>query len=414
MNPIRQKARINEIFYPLYTTQKRYILLTGGRGSLKSSTVHDFIIRLTFESGHGVLFTRYTMKSAEKSIIPDFKLVAERLNCLHHFKITKSLITNIHTGSFILFSGIKTNSGDQTANLKSISGITTFVVEEGEDFLEESKFDTIDESVRTKAKQNRVIWIQNPSTREHFIYKKWIEGNSKKIKVHGYDVTISNNPDVEHIHSTYHVALEYLNETWVENANKLKIKNSKKYYHKYIGGWLEKSEGVVYENWSEGDFNVSLPYCYGLDFGYFPDPLAMVKLAVDKKNQKLYIKQEIYRLELSTEDLIKVIKSRIGKRKDLIVCDTNENRTLKTMRKAGLNVVKAHKGKNSVIEGIRKIQDYEIIVEVGSNDIKKELNHYAWNDKKASIPIGEYNHSLDAMRYAFERLNRGRKGISAG
>ena len=195
-------VKINSAFKKLYTTKKRYILLTGGRGSLKTSTVHDFIIRLTYEKGHGVLFTRYTMASAEMSIIPEFKLVLDRLNLTSQFKITRNKAVNKKTGSFIFFSGVKTTSGNQTANLKSISGITTLVIEEGEDFDDRDSFTIIDDSIRTKGKQNRVIWIQNPSTKDHFIYEDWIKPFSRTIDVRGYKVSVSDHPMVEHIHTT--------------------------------------------------------------------------------------------------------------------------------------------------------------------------------------------------------------------
>ena len=153
-------VKINSVFKPLYTSKKRYFLITGGRGSLKSSTVHDFIARLTYEAGHGILFTRYTMASAEKSIIPEFKVALERLDAVDDFYITKNKVTNRQSGSFILFSGIKTSSGDQTANLKSISGITTWVIEEGEDFTDEKAFDQIDDSIRSTLRPNRILWVQ--------------------------------------------------------------------------------------------------------------------------------------------------------------------------------------------------------------------------------------------------------------
>jgi len=121
---------INKAYKPLYLSNKRYFFVTGGRGSLKSTSVHDFISRLTFEQGHGILFTRFTMTSAEKSIIPEFLIVAERNGTLSSFDITATRITNKHTGSFIMFSGIKTSSGNQTANLKSIAGITTWVIDD--------------------------------------------------------------------------------------------------------------------------------------------------------------------------------------------------------------------------------------------------------------------------------------------
>jgi len=72
--------QISEAYKPLYTSTKRYFLITGGRGSLKSTSIHDFISRLTYEKGHGILFLRYTMTSAEKSIIPEFKEAIQRNN----------------------------------------------------------------------------------------------------------------------------------------------------------------------------------------------------------------------------------------------------------------------------------------------------------------------------------------------
>ena len=97
-------GKINELFKPLYESKNRYFLLTGGRGSLKSSTIHDFVCRLTYEQGEGILFTRYTMTSAEKSIIPEFQITLNRLGVSNDFEITKTKIVNKRTNSFILFS----------------------------------------------------------------------------------------------------------------------------------------------------------------------------------------------------------------------------------------------------------------------------------------------------------------------
>ena len=300
----------NEQFKSLYTSSKRYFLITGGRASLKSTSVHDFIARLTFETGHGILFTRYTMTSAHKSIIPEFETILNRLGIRHLFYITKSKIINLQTGSFILFSGIKTSSGDQTGNLKSLSGITTLVIEEGEDFNSERAFDIIDDSIRSSDRQNRVIWIQNPTTKEHFIYKRWIDPCNKEIEIRGHRVTVSNMDEVEHIHVTYHLAerLGYLSEGWINKANRVKVDNPKFYHHNYIGGWLSKAEGVVYDDWVRGDWDKSLSWCYGLDFGFHPDETAMIKVAVNHKTKELYLEEVLYQKELSTDGMILAIK----------------------------------------------------------------------------------------------------------
>lgn len=405
------QAKIHKVFKPLYTTNKRYILITGGRGSLKSTTVHDFIARLTYEKGHGILFTRYTMVSAHKSIIPEFKTTLDRLGIAEDFNITATQVINKLTGSFIYFSGVKTSSGDQTANLKSISGITCWVNEEGEDFKSEKTFDDIDNSIRAVGIQNRVIWIQNPTTKEHFIYQKFIKNTNKKINLHGYDVTVSTHHEVEHIHTTYRIAEEfgYLNDSWLskarayrQRAEAAEDKHLTHYYYIYIGGWLEKAEGCIFPYWKEGKFDDTLPYCFHLDWGYSPDPLAIGKIAVDQRKKIIYVKEYLYETEVN--DVAEAFEKVGINRKDLIICDTNEPRTKVILSKKGYNIQPTIK--NRIVDDVRAINQYEIIVDPDSVNYKSELNNYIWNDKKASIPIGDYNHLLDGMRYGFNRLTR--------
>lgn len=393
---------INKVYKPLYTTDKRYILVTGGRGSLKSTTVHDFICRLTYQMGQGILFTRYTMTSATKSIIPEFIETLKRNGSENNFHVTKDKITNLTTGSFIIFSGIKTSSGNQTANLKSLANITTWVIEEGEDFDDEKAFDTIDDSIRSNAMQNRVIWIQNPSTKEHFIYKRWIENSSKQIDVEGWKVTVSNHKDVEHIHTTYKIAEHFLSKSFLNKANDAKNNNPKWYYHNYIGGWLEKPEGVIFENWIEGDFDESLPYVWGMDFGYTNDPTTLVKVAKDKNN--IYVKEYCYSTGLSTSDISKLLTNTVRENDD-IIADNAEPRLIAELQADRHRVFPCIKGKDSVLNGIAQMQDYTIVVDKSSNNIKKELNNYRWHDK-INKPVDDYNHSIDAIRYAFDELTR--------
>lgn len=401
-------------------------MVTGGRGSLKSTHVQDFIIRLTYERGHGILFTRYTMASAELSIIPEFKTILQRLGVEHHFTVTRGKAINKKTGSFIYFSGIKTQQGNQTGRLKSMSGITTWVIEEGEDFNDEKTFETIDDSIRTPIHQNRIIWIQNPTTREHFIYKKFIKPKNKQIDVHGYDVTVSDMDHVEHIHVTYHIALKYLHQSIqdkikqeirnekkaiaAEPGNEYKIKHSSRHYYNWIGGWLERAEGAIYDNWKEGPFDDSLPFCYGLDFG-FTHPTALIKTAIDDAAKRVFWQQEIHAPGLSTESLMARIKKSVTNKESLIVCDHNEERTRRMIKKEGYNIKKALKGPGSVVAGIRALQEYEIIVTPESHELKTDLSNYVWADKVGEIPMKEWDDGPDAGRYAFSYLKKGpRKG----
>ena len=149
-------------YAPLYENTDKFItIVTGGRGSGKSYNISTFLERLSFESGHKILFSRYTMVSASMSIIPEFQEKAELDLAPEYFDVTKVDITNTYSGSVIMFRGIRTSSGVQTAKLKSIQGLTTFVCDEAEEWTSEEDFEKIMLSIRQKGIQNRIIIIMN-------------------------------------------------------------------------------------------------------------------------------------------------------------------------------------------------------------------------------------------------------------
>ena len=253
----------------------RYFVVTGGRGSGKSYSVNSLLVALTYERGHVILFTRYTMASAHISIIPEFLEKLEELDKVEDFHITKDEITNLQTGSKIIFKGLKTSSGDQTANLKSLQGVTTWVLDEAEELVHEDTFDKIDLSIRAKNKDNRVILILNPTTKEHFIYNRFFEGRG----VEGGSNT--SKGDVTYIHTTYKDNKENLPDSFLDSIYDMKLKNIDKYEHQVLGGWLEKMSGTVYSNWEKGNYIELNKTCYGQDFGWSEDLTTLVKVSVD-------------------------------------------------------------------------------------------------------------------------------------
>ena len=210
----------------------RYFVVTGGRGSGKSFEVGRFISLLSFEVGHKILFTRQTMTSAHLSIIPEFQEKIDLLNLNNSFDIQKSEILNKDSGSRIIFKGIKTSSGDQTANLKSLQGVTTWIVDEAEELIDESTFDKINFSIRKKGKQNRVILILNPSTKEHWIYKKFFEQEGVPENYNG----IKKN--VTYINTSYLDNIDNLDESFLYDIEQVKKNNPEKYNHVILGSWL--------------------------------------------------------------------------------------------------------------------------------------------------------------------------------
>mgnify|MGYP000560002375 CR=1 FL=1 len=188
------------------------------------------LVLLTYEANHTILFTRYTLTSAYVSIIPEFIEKIELLDKFDDFHITKDEIINIRSGSKIVFKGIKTSSGDQTANLKSITGVTTWVLDEAEELTDEETFDKIDLTIRETKNQNRIILILNPTTKEHWIYKRFFEAKGVEGGFNGV------KDDTCYIHSTYLDNKENLSESYLKQIENSKINKPKKYKHNILGG----------------------------------------------------------------------------------------------------------------------------------------------------------------------------------
>jgi phage terminase large subunit len=386
--------------YNLLGSDSRYFVITGGRGSGKSYSLNSFLLLLTYEVGHVILFTRYTLTSAHVSIIPEFLDKIETANLNNDFYITKDEIVNLKTGSKILFKGIKTSSGTQTANLKSLAGVTTWVLDEAEELNDEDTFDKIDFSIRAKNIQNRVILVLNPATKEHFIYKKFFE--SKGVEA-GSNLI---NKDTTYIHTSYLDNYNHLSESFLNRIEDMKKNNPEKYKHQILGGWLDKAEGVVFTNWEFGEFNPNnLQTSYGQDFGFTIDPTTLVEVAIDRGKKIIYVKEHLYKNKLTTSEIADINKN-IAKH-SLIVADSAEPRLIEEIRRLGCNIVATQKGAGSINAGVELMKDYKIIVDNNSNNIAKEFNNYVYVDKGSKLYIDDYNHIIDAIRYnVFFHLGR--------
>lgn len=376
--------------YNLLGSDSRYFVITGGRGSGKSYSLNSFLLLLTYEVGHVILFTRYTLTSAHISIIPEFIDKIETADLSADFYVTKDEIINLKTGSKILFKGIKTSSGTQTANLKSLASVTTWVLDEAEELTDEDVFDKIDFSIRAKGIQNRVILVMNPATKEHFIYKRFFEQK-------GVDGGVNKiMGDTTYIHTTYLDNKENLSQSFLTQIERMKAGNESKYNHIILGGWLDKAEGVVFSNWKFGAFNPDqLQTSCGMDFGFSVDPDTLTEVAIDKAKKRIYLKEHIYSNGLQTNVLASIILNRVGNM--LIIADSAEPRLIADLQSKGVNIQAVKKG--TIESGIMMMLDYELIVEPNSHNIAKELNNYAYADKGSNLYIDNFNHAIDGIRY---------------
>ena len=389
-------------YKPLFMGGTRYYIVTGGRGSGKSYAASLMASYLLLGMDEVVLFTRYTLTSAHISIIPEFVDKANLINIAGKLVINKQDIINPQTRSRIMFRGIKTASGDQTANLKSLQGVNTWLLDEAEELTDENTFDKIDLSIRDKSKTNRVILLMNPTTKEHWVYQRFFEQAGVPEGFNGIA------GDVTYIHTTYLDNLRNLNESFTQQVEQIRAGNPEKYKHIILGGWLQRHEGVVFTNWEQGSFMDCGNVAFGQDYGFSIDPTTLVKVSVDHKQKLIYAQCLVYSAGLSTDQIWQANKQHAGKA--VIIADGSEDRLVNELRQRGLNIRAADKGSGSVKLGIKTLQDYKLIVD--GSELVKELNNYRWADKGAEVPVDSWNHAIDALRYAAMWLISQSKGGS--
>jgi len=340
--------------------------------------------------GIRILFTRFTMVSAHLSIIPEFLEKIGLLGFEEMFSVNKAEVLNKSNHSDILFRGIRTSAGNQTASLKSLQGISTWVLDEAEELIDEDIFDTIDLSIREKDIQNRIILILNPVTKEHWIYTRFFQEKGVEAGFNGF------KGNVCYIHSTYLDNKENLSTSFLERIKTLKHTNIKKFTHKILGGWLDKAEGVVFDNWSIGEFNPNnLQTSCGMDFGFSVDPDSLTEVAIDKKHKKIYLHEHIYKNGLKSQELAQIILDKVANK--LIIADSAEPRLIADLKHLGVNIKPVKKG--TIESGITRMQDYHLVVSPESTNIAKELNNYIYSDKGSKLYVDNYNHAIDGVRY---------------
>jgi len=219
------KISLNKIYAPLVASDNRYSIVTGGRGSGKSFAITTLLCLMMLEKNRTILFLRQTLTSAHISIIPEFTEKLDMLGISDQFHITKTEIVHKTTGSIILFRGIQTGSKSNTANLKSINGVSVMVVDEAEELTDEETFDRIDLSVRQQGIVNKVILVMNPSRVDHWVFKRFFKDGKLD--------------DVTYIHTTFQDNLKNLDEGFISQLKRLKETNIKKYNHLVLGEWSD-------------------------------------------------------------------------------------------------------------------------------------------------------------------------------
>lgn len=390
----------------------RYRVCKGSRASKKSKTTAlwyaSWLNKKGYEKANLIVF-RKTYRTIKDSCFTDLKWALDRLGLIDDWNITLSPLemTRKSTGQKILFRGL-----DDPLKVTSITVDKGFLcwawLEEAYEVTKEADFDILDESIRGECpaplfKQWTITF--NPWNERHWLKKRFFD-----------------NPDAE----TLAITTNYMCNEWLDAADirvfeDMKKRNPRRYAVAGLGGW-GIVDGLIYENWREESFNHTsekfqkehpeLISAFGLDFGYTNDPSTLFCGLLDLKAKQLFVFDELYEKGLSNKRIAARI-TEMGYSKERITADSAEPKSIDELKGMGLRVHGAAKGKDSIQNGIQWIQDLEIIIHPRCVNFLTEISNYTWDaDKfgvKLNTPIDDFNHLMDAMRYALEQYIRNNK-----
>lgn len=414
LNPPFKKKRQRIVFHEkvksIITTDKKFTLWTGGRGGGKSFEGSILVLLFSYEKGYNSIIFRYTMSSAEDSIIPEVMEKLEILGIADDFYSVGNKIYNKISGAHLAFKGIKTGSNRQTANLKGISQYRFVLIEEGEEFDDYEAFNKLSKSIRKAEKkgqtQIKIVIIMNPALRSHWVYQKWIKKSKKIIEILGFPVEISTDPKINHIHSTFLDVPSGLSKDWIKEAKLTLKEDPDSFGRDYVGQWSYVKDGVIFPNWgvySKVPNKAGLRRCLGVDFGT-ASQTAVVLVTLDDEEKTAYYELLLYQKDLSFEQKRDIISGIFRKYQfPPGSFDTNyPDLTRAIINKTSADIKNAYK-KNMVEGGIAKMISYKMLIHEGdySEDLKLELSLYRRENGKIKK---ENDHAIDAARYGFVRL----------
>lgn len=392
MSEEKKGLTINPIFKPLFVDEidpkaPRYFQLYGGRGSGKSFVAAIAAVQLTFSKfQHKILYLRQTMATSDDSVVADVKAAISILGVGSSFSESRGTITNKTTGATISFKGIR-SSGSATAKLKSLSGITTLIIEEAEEVESFEEFSKVDESIRIMGKPLKIILVYNPtSALKSWIHKEWFVDGKPREDRH----------DTVYMHSTYLDNVDNLNPSVVKRYEDLQETNPIYYKNTIMAEWTLETAGRLYAGWGQWE-TLEEPgdTWYGLDFGYGgKDRTSMIKIVwID---DVYYVEQMFSEAKLSIRRTLSKMRECKVPFNARIYADSAMPLLIDEIRRGGYSSVrKATKG--NVEAGIKKIQDKDIVM-IG--DTSSHLYHAYMTfarDKNGKLP--HEPDELAAMRY---------------
>lgn len=379
----------------------------GGRGSVKSSFISLNLVLLILQNkDFNALVVRKVSNTLRDSVYNQIKWACEKLGVSHLFNFTLAPLqaTYTPTGQTIYFRG-----ADDPLKIKSIKATSGYIALLWFEELAEFNFNDV-ETIKLSSMRGGSVYYNFYSYNPPSSARSWVNKEMRKPRADRFFLEsnyLSVNP-------------EWLGEAFIFEAEEMKKNNPRAYENIFLG----KPTGTgtnIFENIEirpikDKELDALDWHYYGLDFGYYPDPLRFVAMAYDMQNKTLYIYDELSLLKHGNYEASEKLKAHFEETGiDLsvrITADSAEPKSVNDFRTYGWNCRGAIKGRGSLEAGFKWLQSlYKIIIDperAPKSADEFALYEYEIDKKTGDImsgyPQGQDDHSLAAVRYALEEV----------
>jgi phage terminase large subunit len=399
---LRKQAGTPEVFAPL-VPPARYKAARGGRGGAKSHFFGDLAVTRTMrESGLRMVCVREIQNSLRQSVK---KLLEDRIaerGLSAHYRVLESEIRTPGNG-LIIFQGMKDQTND---SIKSLESFDIAWVEEAQT-LSKRSLEKLRPTIRKPGSEMWFSW--NP--------------RSPEDPVDAFFYGPGGPPP-----GAVRVTSSYLDNPYLSDESRAdlewdKLHNPDKFKHVWLGEYEKHTQARVFQNWRVDEFEIDkhwgLPL-YGGDWGFAADPTVLVKMYLT--GRRLFIVGEVWGIGVEITDTPKLF-DRLDKgeaRRHPIVADCARPETISHLKNHGYPLIEPSvKGPNSVEEGVKFIQDLEVVVHPRCKHVIDELTNYKYKvdpltEEILPILVDESNHTIDSIRYALERSRKPKRLVAGG